>query len=372
MPDERKKKATSQEELEIDAIFGASDTSTKSASPQRKDVPTKIKSSNKADPPSKATSSKEPDMSSMFAQFCDWMKYGPNNDYEATFMEENEFEEVDEALPVPGQALPRFGVNVNEAPRAAPSMPLISISDAPASLAAAAPIVNVPVAPPPGFAPIAPVAPPPGFTNLPASPPVVTDSVAPGHPPMPLPDASLPLPASRPPMNWDPEGSTLSWGVQTLDVTEWSNEDRQVIIKKFSPDEKYDHIFEAVPNPPDLLAAIQHPDNIERDFLFKRAETEQFLFSANEDLSCGLRPLLDVIADLKGKGMDTTRLNLATVFQSISSATSKISRARRELGRRFVPLDSAQLVQEQALISVSFWRTVHRCGSSKGLRSQED
>ena len=39
--------------------------------------------------------------------------------------------------------------------------------------------------------------------------------------------------------------------------------------------------------------------------------------------------------------MNDTRTQLAYVFQSMSSAICKISRSRRELGRRFVPLDSA-------------------------------
>ena len=159
--------------------------------------------------------------------------------------------------------------------------------------------------------------------------------------PLPLPDASLPLPSLRPPMNWDPDPSVLSWAISTLDTCEWSKEDRETIIKEFSPNEAFDHIFTAVPNPPELLAAIKHKDNIERDFLFKRAETEHHLFSAAEDLSCGLRPLIEVISDLKGKNMDKTRNLLAKVVQSMASASCKISRGRRELGRRFVPFETA-------------------------------
>ena len=91
---------------------------------------------------------------------------------------------------------------------------------------------------------------------------------------LPLPDASLPLPSLRPPKNWDPDPSVLSWAITTLDTCEWAKEDRDNIIKQFSPNEAYDHIFTAVPNPPDLLAAIKHKDNLDRDYLFKRSETE--------------------------------------------------------------------------------------------------
>ena len=37
---------------------------------------------------------------------------------------------------------------------------------------------------------------------------------------LPLPDASLPLPSLRPPKNWDPDPSVLSWAVTTLDTCE--------------------------------------------------------------------------------------------------------------------------------------------------------
>ena len=156
-----------------------------------------------------------------------------------------------------------------------------------------------------------------------------------------LPDPSLPMPTSRPPKNWDPDPSVLLWASKTLESCEWTKEDREFFVNKFSTDPDHDPLFSAVPNPPDLLAAIKSPELVDKDFLFKRAETENFLFSANEDLACGFRPLLEVLSDLKDKGMNETRTKLAYVFQSMSSAICKISRSRRELGRRFVPLDSA-------------------------------
>ena len=39
--------------------------------------------------------------------------------------------------------------------------------------------------------------------------------------------------------------------------------------------------------------------------------------------------------------MDATRHKLAKVFQGMASASCRISRGRRELGRRFVPLETA-------------------------------
>ena len=78
MPDDKKKKGSGVEEMEVDAIFGPSDSSTKSASPQRKDHKSKIKKSvAPEDPLSKASTSKASNhMSNMFAQFVDWMNNG--------------------------------------------------------------------------------------------------------------------------------------------------------------------------------------------------------------------------------------------------------------------------------------------------------
>ena len=212
------------------------------------------------------------------------------------------------------------------------------------------PTLNVPFSTANSAAPddaIAPVRAPIDNSSVPVKPTVSSSiAAAPGssanpNPALTLPDPSLPLPSSRPTKNWDPDHSVLQWASKTLETCEWAKEDREFFVTKFSTDPDYDHLFSAVPNPPELLAAIKSPELVDKDFLFKRAETEDFLFSANEDLACGFRPLLEVLSSLKDKGMNDTRTQLAYVFQSMSSAICKISRSRRELGRRFVPLDSA-------------------------------
>ena len=253
-------------------------------------------------------------LNNMFSKFINFMEAQEDEEYE-------EYEVLH---------TPMFGVHVNEVPKSdAPVAPRAEaphtdpISDAPvaSATAAAPPLVTV--------------------SATAAAPTLASAPSVPASDPLPLPDASLPLPSLRPPKNWDPDPSVLSWAIKTLDTCEWSKEDRDAITNKFSPVEDFDHIFTAVPNPPDLLAAIQHPDNIERDYLFKRAESEQYLYSASEDLACGLRPLVEALSVLKGKGMDDTRLLLAQVGQSMASASCHLSRGRRELGRRFVPLETA-------------------------------
>ena len=228
--------------------------------------------------------------------------------------EEYEDEEEEDDLPMQGPKVKiPFGLNVNEPLRPESS---VSFTDTPAHSA------NKNDAPGPSCVSGA-----------------ASSSVAP-----PLPDASLPLATDRPPKNWDPNPNVLAWASLAIDSCEWSKEDRKGFAEKFSPDPSHDHLFSAVKNPPELLAAIRSPELINRDFLFKRADAEQFLYSANEDLSCGLRPLIQVISDLKEKDMEETRVNLAYVFQSMASAICHLSRGRRELGRRFVPSDSATIL----------------------------
>ena len=197
-------------------------------------------------------------------------------------------------------------------------------------------------------------APKPPFSAVRGTPAVSSTPPAPGITPAvssappavivveaPVPDPDLPLPTTRHPKNWEPDPSVIAWATKTSDTCEWTKEDRDFLSAKFSSDPATDFLFSAVPNPPDLLAAIKSPLLLKRDYLLKRADTEQFLFDANEDLASGFRPLLDALSSLKGKGMDDLRTNLAYVYQSMSSAICKISRGRRELGRRFVPLVTA-------------------------------
>ena len=282
----KRQKDLSQEELELhevlDSISGSVTTAT--ATPPSDNVTdnnnnnnNNINNNNVKEKSNKTMDKNE--MRHMFKEFMDY--YHEMKDY----VDPEQEEEVDEELP---DAQPIFGVNINEQSTRveavegtyAPSrdyLPTFVNSaftrDAP---------VDVHLPPPTVAAPIQ------SNVNYQTNAPMTSGNVplASGNAPGPS-SATLPLPSLRPPMNWDPDPSVLAWGVTTLDTCEWSKEDREKLIKDFSPNEDFDHIFTAVPNPPELLAAIKYKDNLERDYLFKRAETEQFLFSAAEDLSCG-------------------------------------------------------------------------------------
>ena len=157
------------------------------------------------------------------------------------------------------------------------------------------------------------------------------------------PDKSLPSAiTSRAPTNWFPHPEVLAWAVREVDNCEWSPAIRECFESDFSPEEKFDHLFTAVSAPKDMLDAEQHPEIKKKDFLFKRFETEEFLHDANKDLVCGFRPLIEVLSNLRDiPEMDNNRNMVAHVFQCMASAALKLSRGRRELGRRFVPLENA-------------------------------
>ena len=116
----------------------------------------------------------------------------------------------------------------------------------------------------------------------------------------PQPDESLPRKQFRAPTNWNPCPSVLSWGSVTLTEYEMSEEDRKYFKEKYSPLEEHDPIFTAPPFPADLRPWLSHSDVKKSDYLFNRKETEDFLFDAQEDLACGLRPLLDLLSSMRG------------------------------------------------------------------------
>ena len=175
---------------------------------------------------------------------------------------------------------------------------------------------------------------------VPVPAPVAPAMATPASAPVPLPDPSLPLPSSRPPTNWGPDPPVLVWLERTLDTCKWTQKERDDVDKKYCPDQSADHLFTAVRQPQDILNLMQCPDLPDKEYRFKRAEAEQHLYNANKDLTCGLKPLTDIISAMKDQGLDQYRLPLVTVVQSIASSINNISKGRRELSRRFVLRDS--------------------------------
>ena len=165
-----------------------------------------------------------------------------------------------------------------------------------------------------------------------------TSSVA----PIVMPDASLPPPGSANPPNFFPDPGVLAWAVQVLDSVSWSSEERKNLKSQFVPEPEHAHIFEPVGMPQEILDAMKHKTVVASDYLFRRYAAELQFYKANGDLTAGFGPLLQVISNMTGmEGMEHDRYMLGHVFHSMAATVDKMSRGRRELARRFVPLENA-------------------------------
>ena len=156
------------------------------------------------------------------------------------------------------------------------------------------------------------------------------------------PDADLPSVHPRLPATWLPKKKIVNWLEKAAD-REWSQEDRKKLVEKYHPEEKCDAIFLPVKMPTKLYKAFKSPATKKRDYLLNRIEVEKNLFYASSDLCTALRPLVEALSLLDDKEdcghiKHVVGLGLMGVF----SANVRISRGRRELGRRFVRLDCAE------------------------------
>ena len=165
-------------------------------------------------------------------------------------------------------------------------------------------------------------------------------------PPTPTPaikiDKSLPqAKQGRPVTNWYPCEEVLAWAADVIDGLEMTDQDRKDVAVEFSPEVKWDHLFTAVSPPEGMTKAMEHAETKRNDYLFNRFAAEQDFQRCHADLTCGMRLVLQVISDLKKTpGTDKNRYELGRLYQFMTSAASHGMRGRRELGRKFVPLEN--------------------------------
>ena len=186
------------------------------------------------------------------------------------------------------------------------------------------------------------------------SPPDDTPQVpkAPNEPPIESisvdPDSDLPNVSPRAPPTWAPKEKVMNWVKLAIDK-EFSAEDRKKINEKFHGKEEYDELLLPPKMHKKIYKAIKAPATKKKDFLFNRQEVEKNLYNASSDLCSSIRPLIEAISLLDGmpEGKEIKNL-VGQGLQGIFSANIKISRSRREVGRRFVRTDCAE-----ALFSVA-------------------
>ena len=154
-----------------------------------------------------------------------------------------------------------------------------------------------------------------------------------------VPDADLPSVDPRPPAIWNPKIKVMKW-VNDAVENEWSLEDRKKIVEKFHPEEKFDHLLTPVKMPKKLYKAIKTPSVKQKDYLFNRLNAEKDLFNASSDLCASLRPLIEAVSLLDDKdGCGDIKNLIGVGMMGIFSANKKISKGRREIGRKCVRLD---------------------------------
>lgn len=177
--------------------------------------------------------------------------------------------------------------------------------------------------------------------RLPAQPSVNAPLVAPSTVDE-EPDADLPTVSSRLPPTWTPKGKVMNWLKQAA-AKEWTLEDRKKLAEKFHAPENFDSLLLPVKMPSKLYKAIKAPATKKRDYLLNRQEVEKNLFNSSADLCASLRPLLEAICILDDRHdcKDVKHL-VGLGIMGLLSANIKISRSRREVGRRFVRNDCAE------------------------------
>ena len=162
------------------------------------------------------------------------------------------------------------------------------------------------------------------------------------------PDADLPSNNPRLPASWNPKKKIMSWVGGAIDH-EWSAEDRKNLKEKFHPIEDYDHFFNPVKMPPKLYKSTKSVFTKKNDYLLNRAEIEKELYYASDELCTSSRPLIEALSLLDDLPNCKQIKNLiGQGLQGIFSANKRISKGRREVGRRFVRLDCAEALYSSA------------------------
>ena len=121
------------------------------------------------------------------------------------------------------------------------------------------------------------------------------------------------------------------------------------MVEKFQAKEEYDHLFLPVKMPSKLYKAMKSSVTKKRDYLFNRQELERSLYNASADLCAAVKPLIEAVSLLDDRpGCGDIKCLIGQGILGLLSSNIKISKGRRELGRRFVRLDCAE-----ALFSVA-------------------
>ena len=178
--------------------------------------------------------------------------------------------------------------------------------------------------------------------------PSVSAPVAPSGTSPVEPDEDLPSVSPRLPATWTPKDKIIKW-LGGASTKEWTMDDRKKIIDSFHPTEQVESLLLPAKMPSKLYKAIKAPAAKRRDYLLNRQDIEKNLYNASSDLCAGLRPLVEAISLLDDRvDCKNIKFLIGQGIMGALSANLKISRSRREVGRRFVRLDCAEALYSVA------------------------
>ena len=147
-------------------------------------------------------------------------------------------------------------------------------------------------------------------------------------------DKDLYVPSKYSP-NWNPRVGVVNWAIRTFDE-EWTLDQLKDYESRFVAPRELKHLFSPIP----INKAIDEQYNTDftknSDKGFNRRETERILFRAAKDICIAYGPIFQVLSMLGDRGdCSSERSLLSEGVLGIVSAMHKITRARRELFRRY-------------------------------------
>ena len=156
-------------------------------------------------------------------------------------------------------------------------------------------------------------------------------------------DEGLHVPKKKSP-NWSPSVGILNWAALTFNE-EWSADQVKEYEDKYVPSEEYEHLFSPIPLSKAMEEQLSSQFTKDTDYLFNRRETERLMFRACRDICASYGPFIEVLDLLGAKGdCKKERGILSEGILGVVSGVHKITRARRELFRRYFRIEVAKIL----------------------------
>ena len=154
-------------------------------------------------------------------------------------------------------------------------------------------------------------------------------------------DKDLYVPTKNSP-NWCPTRGVLNWQYKYFDE-EWDLERLKSYENRYIVPKEHKHLFTPIPLTKDMDQALSSQYTKDTDKYFNRRETERMLFRAAKDICASYGPILQALGSLASKSDTSNERNLLSEgILGIASAMIKITRARRELLRRYFDFSVAR------------------------------